>query len=121
METLSAKLGLDGTGFSDGALWNMLKLCNERVFDELLVRSREEAIRRDQFKRSGLNQHWPSTDGKYATLDHHCSGLGPKAAENNLVWWKVWYLRASLVSIAGRPVLEQWATGSRECPGSRCG
>ncbi len=107
VETLSAELGLgrDGTGISDGALGHMLKLCDEHVFDELLVRSNKDAIRRGQFKPSGLNQHWTAIDGKYSTLDHHCGGLGQKAVEDDRVYWKVGYLRASLVSAVGRPAL----------------
>lgn len=116
VETLSAELGLgrDGTGISDGALGHMLKLCDEHVFDELLVRSNKDAIRRGQFKPSGLNQHWVAIDGKYSTLDHHCGGLGQKVVEDDRVYWKVGYLRASLVSAAGRPALAQWAMGPRE-------
>jgi hypothetical protein len=85
VETLSAELGLarDGTGISDGAPGFMLKLCDEHVFDELLVRSNNDAIRRDQFKPSGLNQHWTAIDGKDSTLDHHCGGLGQKVVEDN--------------------------------------
>jgi hypothetical protein len=34
--------------------------------------------------------------------------------EDNGVYWKVGYLRASLVSAVGQPALGQWAMGPRE-------
>ena len=116
VETLSAEIGLgrDGAGISDGALGHLLKLCDEHTFDELLVRFNKDAIRRGQFKPSGLNWHWVTIDGKYSTLDHHGGGLGQKVLQNDGVYWKLGYLRASLVSAASRPALGQWAMAPHE-------
>jgi predicted transposase YbfD/YdcC len=110
VEALSKELALGrrGKGISDGALTHLLELMGEHDLDAVLVQSVRDMGRRGQLKPVELNQSWMTIDGKYSTLDHDCGGLAQKIEDKHGVHWRLGFLRAVLITAAGKPALGQW-------------
>ena len=108
-ERLSQALGAGryGDGISDGALRHILKLLSPEALEPVLAVLVKRAARRKELRPVGLRQHWVAIDGKYVTLKHHAAGTARRIEHQGGVYWRLGFLRAALVSCAGRFALGQ--------------
>lgn len=116
IEKLTKYLGLGrrGEGISDTALTALLVRLPETAGMSILVNQVKDMGRRGMLAAVGLRQHWVAIDGKYVSLNHCAGGIGTLMHNvNQTVYWRVGFLRACLVSAAGRPALGQLAMGDK--------
>lgn len=116
IEKLTKYLGLGrrGEGISDTALAALLVRLPETAGLPILVKQVKDMARRGALAAVGLRQHWVAIDGKYVSLEHFAGGIATLMHNvNQTVYWRAGFLRACLVSAAGRPALGQFAMGDK--------